>query len=262
MDPKDSKSFSMSSLPRGRWNVLDSITFVTRGSVPTYLFCDIDLTWIEGLKARLLTEGHKITITAILLKAIGIAQRNHPLSRTCVLPWGRTVVLNHIVAGFTVERHVDLQPYVFFGLIDSPDTKPIEDIAKELSSYADKDISQVPQLAIEHQFSNMPWFLRRVILWLSLQYPQLRLRYLGATFGLSSLGHLGVTAVTGPCVSTSTFGVGTAEQRAVVRNGAITICPMLTLTLSFDHRVMDGAPAARFLHEVRVLLEGGLQEYV
>ncbi|MBI4533422.1 MAG: 2-oxo acid dehydrogenase subunit E2 [Candidatus Melainabacteria bacterium] len=220
------------------------------------------MTWSEKLKARFFEKGHKITVTAILLKAIGIAQRTHPLSRTSVLPWGRRVVLHNIVAGVTVERFIGSEPFVFFGSIDSPDTKAIEEIAGELQAYAAKDIADLPQLALEHRFTNMPWLVRRIILWLALLFPAIRLKYLGATFGLSSLGPLGVKAVTGPCVATSTFGVGAIERRPVVYDGAVEIRPMMTLTLSFDHRVMDGAPAARFLQDVCAFMEGGLEDYV
>lgn len=230
--------------------------------MPTYLFCDIEMTWAESLRSRLLEQGHKVTVTAILLKAIAIAQRTHPLSRTCVLPWGRRVVFHNIIAGFTVERYIDSQPCVFFGKIDAPDTKPITDIAAELREYAEKDIADVPQLALEDRFNNMPWLVRRVILFLALRQPWLRLKCLGATFGLSSLGHMGVTAVTGPCVATSTFGVGAVEPRPVVRDGTVQVRQMLTLTLSFDHRVMDGAPAARFMQQVRSLLEGELESHI
>jgi pyruvate dehydrogenase E2 component (dihydrolipoamide acetyltransferase) len=47
-----------------------------------------------------------------------------------------------------------------------------------------------------------------------------------------------------------------------VRNGKIEIRPMMTITLNFDHRMIDGAPAARFLQDVKSLLEGGLEQYV
>ncbi len=247
---------------RGRWNVLDSITIVAKGTVPTYIFCDIDMSWAEDYRTRCLEQGYKVTITAILLKAIAIAQRTHPLSRTCVLPWGRRVVFHNIVAGFTVERYIDNQPCVFFGKIDSPDSKPITQIAAELREYAEKEIAEVFQLALEDRYANLPWLVRRVILYLALRQPWLRLKCLGATFGLSSLGHLGITAVTGPCVATSTFGVGALEARPAVYDGKIQIRPMLTLSLSFDHRVMDGAPAARFMRQVRVLLEGELESHV
>jgi pyruvate dehydrogenase E2 component (dihydrolipoamide acetyltransferase) len=71
-----------------------------------------------------------------------------------------------------------------------------------------------------------------------------------------------MTAIIPPCVTTSVFGVGSLEDRAVVRDGEIVIRKMMSITLNFDHRVIDGAPAARFLSEVRALLEGGLAEYI
>lgn len=256
------KNLSFSWLARARWNVLDMINVIGRGSVPTYMFYEIDMTWAETLRQELKEKGVRVTATAILLKAIGIAQRLHPASRTAILPWGRTVTFNDIVAGFTVERYVGPQPAVFFGSIDAPDTKPLVQVAEELRAYGEDDISTVPQLDIENRFNNMPWLFRRFILWLGMRFPKVRLRYLGATFGVSSLGKFGCTTLIPPCVSTSTFGVGAIEQRAVVREGRIEVRPMMTLILNFDHRLIDGAPAARFMQDVQKLVEGDLQSYI
>jgi len=238
------------------------INVIGRGSVPTYLFYEIDMTWAESLRERLKEKGVKVTATAILLKAIGIAQRLHPASRTAILPWGRTVTFNDIVAGFTVERYVGQQPAVFFGAIEAPDEKPLAQVAEELRAYGEDEISNIPQLDIEDRFNNMPWLFRRFILWLGMRFPKVRLRYMGATFGLSSLGKFGAWGLIPPCVSTSTFGVGTVEPRAVVREGAIVVRPMMTLILNFDHRLIDGAPAARFMQDVQKLLEGDMQSYI
>jgi len=255
------KAFSLSWLPRGRWNILDLIE-MGRVSVPTYMLCDIDMTWAEGLRAKLANLGQRVTITAILLKAIAIAQRHHPATRTALLPWGGVVTFNEIVAGFTVERHVDCGPAVFLGTIHQADTKSIEEIASELQDYGQKPIDQVPQLAIENRFAGMPWLLRKLILWVGTRIPQIRLRYLSATFGLSSLGKYGVKTLIPPSVCTSIFGVGSVDDRPVVRDGKIEIRPMLSLTYNFDHRLIDGAPAARFVDEIRNLLEGGLSGYL
>ncbi|HNM51453.1 MAG TPA: 2-oxo acid dehydrogenase subunit E2, partial [Candidatus Obscuribacter sp.] len=111
------------------------IQIIGRDSVSTYMFCDVDMTWAENLRKTLKAYGQKVTVTAILLKAIGIAQRAHPESRTALLPWGKTVTFNDIVAGFTVERVIGQQPAVFFGAIDNPDTKSVEEIAGELRQY-------------------------------------------------------------------------------------------------------------------------------
>jgi pyruvate/2-oxoglutarate dehydrogenase complex dihydrolipoamide acyltransferase (E2) component len=248
------KGFHFSKLPRLRWNILDMINIVGAGSVPTYFFLDIDMTWAEELRAALCKQGVRVTATAFLLKAIAIAQRSHPDTRTAMLPFGRTVVFNDIVAGFTVERFIGSQPTLFFGAIEEPDTKSIADISEELRSHADGDVEKVWHMKLQSKFTKMPWFIRRLILWVGLQSPAIRLKCLGATFGLSSLGKFGMKAMIPPCVSTSTFGVGAIEKRPVVRDGKIEVRKMMTLTLNFDHRIIDGAPAARFLNDVQHLL--------
>ncbi len=255
-------NFTTNEIPRPRWNVLDMINVINKGTVPTLVTCDVDMTWAENLRQQLKEQGYKTTVTAILLKAIAIAQRSHPESRTTRLPWGRLVTFRDIVAGFTVERYIGSQPAVFFGAIDNADTKPVTEIARELRAYAEADLNEVGHLDIQNRFNNMPWLFRRFILFLGKRYPAVRLKYMNATFGLSTLGKFGVSMLVPPNVTTSTFGVGAVEERAVVRDGKVEIRPMMTLALNFDHRIIDGAPAARFMADVRSLMEGGLEDYL
>lgn len=249
-------------LDRSRWNVLDLITIIGRQAVPTTIFCDVDMTWAEVLRKKFLAKGIKLTETAIILKSIGIAQRNHPASRSTILPWGRIAVFEKICAGITIERMVGSQPAVFFGTIESPGEKTLETIMTELRQFSESSLSAHPQLALEHNFSKMPWLFRQLIFRLAMLFPEFRQRSLGATFGVSSLGKFGVKAITGPCVCTSTFGVGAVEDRPIVREEQVVIRPILTLSLLFDHRCIDGACAARFLREVTELLEGRLEEHL
>src|SRR5262249_34329160 len=141
-------NYTTDSFPRPRWNVLDMITIINKGSVPTLMACEIDMTWAEELRTQLKENGYKTTATAIFLKAIAIAQRSPPESRSAVLPWGKLVTFRDIVAGFTVERMIGSQPAVFFGAIEHADTKPLAEIAKELKAYGEGDMPQVPQLDI------------------------------------------------------------------------------------------------------------------
>ena len=254
--------FSFSWFVRSRWNILDLIGFLRGGSVATYLFTDIDMSWEEKTRLDFYEQGVKATITAFLIKAIGIAQRSHPDSRTALMPWGQTLVMEDIVAGFTCEKEVPGGQAVYVGVIKNPDTKSLVQISSELRDYATKNIEDVPQLDLEERFNHMPWLIRRIILAAGLFLPWIRFRYMPASFGISSLGKFGVTALIPPCVNTSTFGVGKVEERAVVRNGQIEVRPMMTLTLNFDHRLIDGAPAARFLTDVQKLIEGGLAGYL
>jgi pyruvate/2-oxoglutarate dehydrogenase complex dihydrolipoamide acyltransferase (E2) component len=256
------KNYSLTWFVRRRWNILDLIQVVEQGAVPTYLFAEIDMTWAENMRYDLAQQGIRVTVTALLLKAIGIAQRSHPCSRAALLPWGQTMVINKIVAGFTVEKVVDDEPAVYLGIIKDPDTKSLAEISAELQTYSEGDINDVPQLAMEERFNHMPWLVRRFILLLGLTIPWIRFRYLPASFGLTSIGKYGIQGVVPPCVNASTFGVGVVEPKPVVHNGQIEIRPMMNLILNFDHRVIDGAPASRFLSDVQKLMEGGLAEYV
>jgi pyruvate dehydrogenase E2 component (dihydrolipoamide acetyltransferase) len=79
----------------------------------------------------------------------------------------------------------------------------------------------------------------------------------GATFTVSNLGTFGVrefSAIINP-PSVAILAVASAEKRAVVRNDQIVARTMMTLTLSADHRAVDGAVAAEFLRTLKGLLE-------
>jgi pyruvate dehydrogenase E2 component (dihydrolipoamide acetyltransferase) len=79
----------------------------------------------------------------------------------------------------------------------------------------------------------------------------------GGTFTITSLGPLDVDAFT-PVINypeAAILGVGRIAPRPVVRDDQIVARKMMTLSLAFDHRITDGAPAARFLKHVKELIE-------
>jgi pyruvate dehydrogenase E2 component (dihydrolipoamide acetyltransferase) len=81
--------------------------------------------------------------------------------------------------------------------------------------------------------------------------------YEGGTFTVSNLGMYDVdsfVAIINP-PHAAILAVGSAQPRAVVRNGQVTAATTMTLTISADHRITDGAESARFLGEVKRLLE-------
>lgn len=207
-------------------------------------------------------RGMKVTLNAVLLKAIAIAQTAHPASRRLALPWGKTAEIDDVVAGFTVDRFVGANPAVFLGMVEAADSKPLEEIANEMEAYAQEETEDLPHLDLQSRFSKLPRAIRRAALWLSMRDPELRLRYLNATFALSNIGKFGCQLIIPPSLSTSTFGVGAIEQRVVVKEGVVQVRPTFTLALNFDHYVIDGAPAARFLKDVCDLLQGGLGRYL
>jgi pyruvate dehydrogenase E2 component (dihydrolipoamide acetyltransferase) len=83
----------------------------------------------------------------------------------------------------------------------------------------------------------------------------------GGTFTLTNAGAVGGSAFI-PIINypeVAILGIGRAQPKPVVRDGQIVVRTMLPLSLSFDHRVVDGAEVIRFLTRVMRLLEDPLQ---
>jgi pyruvate dehydrogenase E2 component (dihydrolipoamide acetyltransferase) len=79
----------------------------------------------------------------------------------------------------------------------------------------------------------------------------------GGTFTISNLGMFGVeqfTAILNP-PQAAILAVGATVDRAVVSDGQIVVAPMMSVTLTVDHRAVDGGPAAQFLQTVKTFLE-------
>jgi 2-oxoglutarate dehydrogenase complex dihydrolipoamide succinyltransferase (E2) component len=79
----------------------------------------------------------------------------------------------------------------------------------------------------------------------------------GGTFTISNAGMFGATAST-PVINypeSAILGVHLIQERAVVRDHRVVVRWMMTLVISFDHRLVDGTPAVMFLHRVKELLE-------
>jgi pyruvate dehydrogenase E2 component (dihydrolipoamide acetyltransferase) len=79
----------------------------------------------------------------------------------------------------------------------------------------------------------------------------------GGTFTVTNLGAFGIDAFT-PIINpgqAAILGIGRISERAVVSKGKVEIRPMSVLSLTFDHRLVDGAPAARFLNALKELME-------
>ncbi len=84
--------------------------------------------------------------------------------------------------------------------------------------------------------------------------------YKGGTFSISNLGMYGVkefSAVINPPQG-AILAIGAAEERPIIKDGAVAAATLMSCTLSVDHRVVDGAVGARFLSAFKRLIEDPL----
>ena len=84
--------------------------------------------------------------------------------------------------------------------------------------------------------------------------------YTGGTFSISNMGMFDITSFVAIILppQSAMLAVGSVAERAVVRDGKVTVASMMNTTLSADHRVSDGAEGARFILEIKRLLENPL----
>ena len=79
----------------------------------------------------------------------------------------------------------------------------------------------------------------------------------GGTFTISNLGMYGLSSFTAivNAPESGILALGGIEETPVARAGEVVVRPMMEISLTYDHRIIDGAPAARFLKRVKQLLE-------
>lgn len=205
-------------------------------SVPRVTHCDsADVTELERQRKalnKLADEGApKLTLTAIVLKAVAASLRSFPMLNCSYDARNEEVVYKDYVH---LGVAVDTPRGLIVPVVRDADRKTLPQIAAELH-----DLSSRARTA---QF----------------QIAELR----GATFTITNVGALGGTFVT-PMVNypeVGILGLGRAAHQPVCLDEK-TIVPrlMLPLSLSFDHRICDGADAARFTRDVIHSLENPLR---
>lgn len=200
------------------------------GPVPTfYLTTDVDMTRAAEARDALNALGSegKVSFNDIVIKATALALRQH---RACNAWWQD----DHI--RYWNEVHIAMAVAVEDGLITpvirDADQKSLREIGTEARDLAAR--SRDRRLRPEE--------------------------YTGGTFSVSNLGMFGIddfTAIINP-PEAGIIAVGRITQKVVVLDGAPVVRPRMRITMSCDHRVIDGATGARFLQTLRTLLENPL----
>lgn len=253
------------------WRKLSLQTWAEPNDPTMYGVLEVDVGPLQAwLATRTAESGVKCTVTHAVTRAMAILLRRYP--ETNVLVRGRGIWLRRDVDVFhQVAMPVpgskigaDLSGVV----IRMADTKKVSDIARELALNAEavrlKKDGQMAQT--RGLLMAMPGFLTcwvlKILGWLTYR---LNLKVPGTPqdpFGgimVTSIGMLGIRMGFAPIVTFSkapiVVVVNTIEDHVVARDGQIVIRPVLTLTMTADHRIMDGYQAGVLTVGIKRLLE-------
>lgn len=198
-------------------------------NVPHFpLFIDVEIDQLMAVRAKvnkmLEPQGIKVSVNDFVIKAAALALKMVPEANASYTPEG--IAMHH---NADVSMAVAIDGGLITPIIKKAETKGLAQIATESKDLAKR--------ARERKLK-----------------PE---EFQGGTFSVSNLGMFGIKQFTSiinepqGCI----MSVGAGEQRAVVKDGQIVAATVMTVTLTCDHRVVDGAIGARFLQAFKPLIE-------
>ena len=192
---------------------------------PTVTFnLGIDMTEMKRYREQLKAKEIKVSYTDLLVKFVSKALTEFPLLN-CSVEDNKIIYKHYVNMGVAVALDNGL---VVPNIVDA-DKKSLTEISAE--------VKELAKLAREGKL------------------PPEKLR--GGTFTITNLGMYGIESFS-PIINqpeVAILGVNTMEDKVVVRNGEMCIRPIMNLSLTADHRVVDGSVAAQFLQRVKSLME-------
>jgi pyruvate dehydrogenase E2 component (dihydrolipoamide acetyltransferase) len=206
-----------------RKTTAERLSFSARNAPHSHIIIEVDMT-----KAAKLHETMQLSYTDILVKAVSKALREHS-NVNATLEDEKIKVFEDINVGVAVDTGKGLVVPV----IRNADKKSLSEVSLAVKELAEK--AREGKLTKEDM--------------------------IGGTFTITNLGMYGVDLFI-PIINppeTAILAVGKVTEKPVVVNGQITIKPVMTLTLAYDHRIIDGAPAARFLQNVKQIIESSTE---
>ena len=193
------------------------------------MFREVDASGLVSLRELFKGQGLQVSYNDILVRVCAVALREHP-EANARLGEGEVEVLDRVHIGLAVDTERGL----LVPVIHDADRLTIPEIAARSAAL----------IEAARAGRSRPDDLT------------------GGTFTITNLGMLGVEGFT-PVINLPEcciLGVGRIVRKPVALEGdQVAVRPMLTLSLAFDHRVIDGAPAARFLGRIAELVENPLR---
>ncbi len=198
------------------------------GPVPTfYLTVEIEMDKAMEFRKQIndsIKEEEKVSVNDIIVKVAAMASLKHPFVNSSYQD--KTI---RFFENADVGVAVAIDEGLITPVVRAANRKTITEISREVKEMAKRAREKKLQ-------------------------PE---EYTGATFSISNLGMFGIeqfTAIINP-PEAAIFAVGSAAPKAVVRDGEIVIRNVMNVTMSCDHRVIDGATGAKFLQTFKQMLE-------
>lgn len=188
------------------------------------LTLEVNATNLVAERENMLVDGTKVSYNVLLARQVATALEEFPYMNTQI---NGDEIWEFEDANIGIA--VDTERGLMVPVLQAANHKSIEELQRELLSLADRAVKgKISVTDLE-----------------------------GGTFTITNLGPLDIESFL-PVLNVpecAILGVGAIIEKPIVQNGVVTIRPQMKMTLAFDHRLVDGGPAARFFQRLKDLVE-------
>lgn len=224
---------------------------------------EVDVTkarqYVREHKAR---TGESLSFTAFIIACLGHAVDENKTMHAYRKGRNQLILFDEVDVNEQIEREMDGQKVVMPCIIRAANKKTFREIHQEIR------LAQAPEKEQAGKFKKMqrlsfflaslPAFIRGFY-WRAIRKNPFLFKRGGGTVAMTAVGMFGKGAGWGIPINSHTLMItlgGIGEKPGVV-DGRIQIREYLSMTISFDHDIIDGAPAARFVARLKELIESG-----
>ena len=253
----DKEIFTVQPYPRNRLLMVDGGQLgLKRHTIHGLVEFDITKAR-ETLRQHNRQTDENLSFSAFFLACLGKAIEQDKQMHAYRNWRNQLIIFDEVDVNMLFEVEVDgkktIRPHILRGV----NKKSIREIHEEIRAFQSGHQSSQESKFIDW-FVRLPGFIRRLFLWALFKNPQLIKEYYGTVL-VSSVGMFGVGTGWGIPVPNHSLQLtlgGIGEKPGVVAH-RIEVRKYMSVTVSFDHDVIDGAPAARFMQRLKKLIESG-----
>jgi len=213
---------------------------------------------IKGLQEFCRKNG--VTLTPVIMKVLASLQKKYPIINSFI---ARNIFLrkkiyfpDKVDMAVAIEMHEFDCRFATLAVFRDINKKTIFEISDEIRNICQLSYNQMPLSCLKLVLDKLPDFLKSIGLKIVSQIPALR-KYIFGTMGFSSLGKFKLKNFDTLFNLNFGYGIGGIEDKVVVENDSVQVIPVLNITQTSDHSIVDGAEAARVLEELKRIFESG-----
>lgn len=212
---------------------------------------------VDVTKASQKLAGTDVSFTAFMVATVARAAARHPEVHAYRDWLGRIVVHSYVDATTLIEVGADGAVFPLAYLIRDADIRDVADITEEIRTVKKNPTGTVEGRRLTRlaplggRIPGLAWIIYQIM------SRSTRMRAISGTVAISSVGMFGGGPGHGigfPTVLSLSVLVGGRTKRPVADGDNVVVGEVLDLTVTFDHNIVDGAPAARFVADLREML--------